>query len=83
MHRWAYVSSKNNNILPTLQPSKESCIWLSNPIAEPIYEYLSGSPFLVNLAPQNKQFFKLKSESEFRGHESNSQTIKNLPHFFE
>ena len=83
MHRWAYVSSKNNNILPTLQLSKESCIWLSNPIPEPIYEYLSGSAFLVNLAPPNKQIFKVKSESELCGHESLLQTINNLPHLLE
>ena len=38
----------------------------------------SGSAFLVNLTPPNKQFFKAKSKFKSRGIESNSLTIKNV-----
>ena len=34
--------------------------------------YLSGSAFLVNLTPPNKQSFKVKSEFKYRDHVSNS-----------
>ena len=39
---------------------------------------LSGSAFLANLTPPNKQSFKLKSELKPRDHVSNSETIKEL-----
>ena len=40
--------------------------------------YLSGSAFLANLTPSNKQSFKVKSEFKSRNHVSNSQAIKAI-----
>ena len=42
-----------------------------NPIPQTLYTYLSGSAFLVNLAPPNKQPFKVKSEFKSQDHVSN------------
>ena len=44
----------------------------SNPIPQTVYTYLSGSAFLANLAPPNKQSFKAKSEFKYIDHVSNS-----------
>ena len=43
-----------------------------NPIPFPIYTYLSGSVFLVNLTAANKQSFKVKSVFKPRDRVSNS-----------
>ena len=43
-----------------------------NPIPKPVYTYLPGSAFLANLTPQNKQYFKVKSEFKSRDHVFNS-----------
>ena len=57
---------------PTPPSSKEYCPRVSNPIPKPLYEYLSGLAFLVNLTPPNKQSPKVKSVFKSCGHESNS-----------
>ena len=51
---------------------KEYCPRLSNPKPKPLYEYLSGSAFLINLWPPNKQPPEVKSVFKSCGHESNS-----------
>ena len=51
---------------------------ISNPIPWQLYKYLSRSAFLANLTPENRQFFKVKSESNSHGHDSNSETIKKF-----
>ena len=38
--------------------------------------YSSGSAFLANLTPPNKQSFKVKSKLKSRAYVSNSKTIK-------
>ena len=46
--------------LPTLPSGKEYFPRVWNPISKPLYKYLSGSVFLVNLTPPNKQLPKVK-----------------------
>ena len=53
-------------LLPTQPSGNENSERESNPIPQPLYSYLSGSAFVSNLTPPNKQFFKAKSESKFR-----------------
>ena len=76
------ISTPKTKFLPTLPSSKEYCPRVSNTIPKPPYEHLSGSVFLVNLTPPNKQPPKVKSVFKSRDHESNSETRK-LPHFLE
>ena len=46
---------------PMLLSGNENSEDESNPIQYKLYTYLTGSAFLVNLTPRNKQFFKVKS----------------------
>ena len=39
-----------------------------DPIPQPIYMYLSGLAFLVNLTPPDKQFLNVKSVFKSRDH---------------
>ena len=58
--------------LPTLPSSNENSKLELNSIPKPLYMYLSGSAFLSNLTPPEKQSFKVKSEFKSRDHVSNS-----------
>ena len=48
--------------LPTPPSGDENFERESNPTLEPLYTYLSASPFLANLIPPNKQSYKENSE---------------------
>ena len=58
--------------LPMLPSGNENSERESNLIPYPVYTYLSGSAFLTNLTPPNKQSFTVKSEFKSRDHVSNS-----------
>ena len=58
------ISTPKIIFLPTLLSGNENSIRVSNLIPLPPYKYLSGSAFLANLIPPNKQFFNVKTESK-------------------
>ena len=58
-------------LLPTLPSGHENSERESNPIPEPVYTCSSGSEFLANLEPPNKQSYKVKSEFKSRDHVPN------------
>ena len=58
--------------LPQWKFESEKSESKSNPLSLPLYTYLSGSAFLINLRPPNKQSFKAKSEFNTCGHIFNS-----------
>ena len=61
MHRWAHISSQNNDIFPTLPSVNENSERESNLMPLPLYLYLSISAFLVTFVDPKKQLFNVKS----------------------
>ena len=58
--------------LPTPSSGDENFERESNPTPEPLYTYLSASPFLANLIPINKQPYKENLVFKSCGDVSNS-----------
>ena len=46
---------------PNPPPGNEKLVFLSNPMPQPEYPYLSMSAFLVNVTAPNKQYFSVGS----------------------